>query len=79
VENNCPFLNVAAQQPALCSVTVSTLTRLLGLQVTREERFQSGHGRCVFRVHTDKPVNTKGLKFHWEPPLPSSSVPKHAP
>ena len=79
VENNCPFLNVASQQPALCSVTVSALTRLLGVQVTREERFQSGHGRCVFRIQTDKPVNLKGLKFHWEPPLPAHSGPKHAP
>jgi predicted ArsR family transcriptional regulator len=78
IENNCPFLNVAAQQPALCSVTVSTLTRLLGVQVTREERFQSGNGRCVFRVHADKPVNPKNFKFQWEPPASPSTSSKTA-
>lgn len=67
VENNCPFLNVATQQPALCSVTVSMLTRLLGVQVVREERFQSGNGRCVFHVFADKPVNPKNSRFQWEP------------
>jgi predicted ArsR family transcriptional regulator len=50
IEQNCPFLSVAMQRPALCSVTVSTLSRLLGVRVVREERFQHGHGRCVFRV-----------------------------
>ncbi len=50
VERNCPFLNIAMQRPALCSVTVSALSRLLGVRVVREERFQHGHGRCVFRV-----------------------------
>ena len=48
IEHNCPFLNVATKRPALCSVTVSTLTRLLGYQVERKERFQNGDGRCVF-------------------------------
>jgi predicted ArsR family transcriptional regulator len=71
MENNCPFLSVASQKPALCSVTVSTLTRLLGVEVTREERFQSGHGRCVFKVHAGKPV--KAPAFQWEPK--PSSVP----
>ncbi|HYE58492.1 MAG TPA: hypothetical protein VD948_08295, partial [Rhodothermales bacterium] len=56
VERNCPYLNVAAGRPALCSVTVSTLTRLLGARVVREERFQTGDGRCAFRVLTDQPV-----------------------
>lgn len=75
VENNCPFLNVAAQQPALCSVTVSMLTRLLGAKVVREERFQSGNGRCVFRVIADKPVNPKNTRFQWEPAVePNPSV-----
>jgi predicted ArsR family transcriptional regulator len=50
IERNCPFLNVAMEHPALCSLSVSTLERLLGHPVTREEKFQSGHGRCVFRI-----------------------------
>lgn len=67
VEGNCPFLNVASQQPALCSVTVSALTRLLGVKVVREERFQSGHGRCVFHVYKNQPVKPGALKFQLEP------------
>ncbi len=68
VENNCPFLNVASQQPALCSVTVSMLARLLGVQVVREERFQSGNGRCVFHIYKNKPLGPKQKAFQWEPP-----------
>ena len=30
IERNCPFLNIAMQRPALCSVTVSALSRLAG-------------------------------------------------
>ena len=56
IESNCPFLNVASRKPQLCSVTVSVLSRLLGRQVVRTERFQDGHGRCVFRVLADQPV-----------------------
>jgi predicted ArsR family transcriptional regulator len=56
VERNCPFLNVASRRPALCSVTVNSLARLLGYRVSREQRFQEGHGRCLFRVHTDGPL-----------------------
>lgn len=55
IERNCPFLNVAQKHPAICSVSVNTLERLLGYQVVREQRFQSGHGRCVFRVRLDQP------------------------
>lgn len=58
IERNCPFLNVAMRRPVLCSVTVSVLTRLLGYRVVREERFQNGDGRCVFRVLLDQPVDT---------------------
>lgn len=54
VENNCPFLSVARERPALCSLTINTLSRLLGKRVTREERFQDGDGRCVFRVHKER-------------------------
>ena len=54
VEMNCPYLEVARRRPALCSVTVSVLRRLLGYEVVRTERFQAGHGRCVFQVQTDR-------------------------
>lgn len=55
IERNCPFLSVAQKHPAICSVSVNTLERVLGYRVVREQRFQAGHGRCVFRVLTDEP------------------------
>lgn len=55
IERNCPFFNVAQKHPAICSVSVNTLERLLGCKVVREQRFQAGHGRCVFRVRLDEP------------------------
>ena len=67
IERNCPFFSVAQQHPAICSVSVNTLERLLGCRVVREQRFQSGHGRCVFRVHLDKP-RTGDASFTLEPP-----------
>ncbi len=69
VERNCPFLNVALKRPRLCSVTVSTLTRLLGVRVLREERFQDGDRRCVFRVLEDEPVDIRSFRFAPEPQL----------
>lgn len=66
VEQNCPFLNVALRRPGLCSVTVSTLSRLLGHAVTREKRFQDGDGRCVFRVHLDRPIDADAFRFAFE-------------
>ena len=69
VERNCPFLNVALERPALCSLTVSTLTRLLGFKVVREKRFQAGDGRCVFRVLTDRPIGPDHASFSFEQPL----------
>ncbi len=69
VEGNCPFLNVASRQPALCSVSVFALTQLLGVKVVREERFQSGDGRCVFHIYKNKPVKQKALNFQLEPEL----------
>jgi len=54
IERNCPFLNVAHKHPAICSVSVNTLERLLGCKVVREQRFQAGHGRCVFRLRLDE-------------------------
>jgi predicted ArsR family transcriptional regulator len=56
VEQNCPFLNVATERPLLCSISVSLLSRVLGVEVVREERFQDGDGRCVFRVYEDRPI-----------------------
>ncbi len=73
IEHNCPFLNVATQQPALCSLTVGTLQKLLGYRVAREERFQSGHRRCVFRVLRDQPV-PRDEPFALEPPLPAKTA-----
>jgi predicted ArsR family transcriptional regulator len=56
VERNCPFLDVASRRPALCSVTVNSLARLLGYRVSRDLRFQNGDGRCLFRVHLARPL-----------------------
>ncbi len=66
VERNCPFLATALQRPALCSVTVSTLERLLGRRVTREKRFQHGDGCCVFRVHVDEVLEPEQARFRFE-------------
>ncbi len=54
VERNCPFLNVAMKRPLLCSVTISTLSSLLGVRVQREQKFQSGDGCCSFRLVKDE-------------------------
>jgi predicted ArsR family transcriptional regulator len=66
IERNCPFLNVAKERPILCNVTVNMLTRLLGYRVIREERFQNGDGRCVFRVKLDQPVDENTFRFELE-------------
>ena len=66
VEHNCPFLNVALERPVLCSVTVSLLSRLLGVTVVREQRFQSGDGRCSFRVIADRPRTKEAPTFQLE-------------
>lgn len=65
IERNCPFLNVALQRPALCSVTVSTLSRLLGVRVYREARFQDGDRHCAFRVRPDRPLD-EDFRFEFE-------------
>lgn len=67
IEHNCPFLNVATARPALCSLTVSTLSRLLGCRVVREHRFQDGDGRCAFRVLADQPLPADAPTFEFEP------------
>ncbi|WP_353948282.1 hypothetical protein ABNN70_15265 [Sporolactobacillus sp. Y61] len=66
IEHNCPFLNVAMKRPALCSVTVSSLTQLLGYKVERTERFQNGDGRCVFRILLDQPIDKDSCPFTLE-------------
>ncbi len=66
VERNCPYLNVALRRPHLCSVTINTLTRLLGVRVVREARFQDGDRRCVFRVLADQPVDLARYAFTLE-------------
>jgi predicted ArsR family transcriptional regulator len=65
VERNCPFFNTAMQRPALCSVSVNALTRLLGVRVEREEKFQKGDGRCVFRVFAAEPAD-RNAPFRFE-------------
>lgn len=57
IERNCPYLNLARQRPRLCSVTISALQRLLGVRVYREEKFQHGDRRCVFRVCSSEPID----------------------
>lgn len=61
VERNCPFYNTAMRRPVLCAVSINALSRTLGVRVDREETFQNGDGRCVFRVHAHEPVDPD----HW--------------
>lgn len=65
IERNCPYLRVAQERPALCSVTVQALTRLLGRRVTRVQSFQAGDGLCAFRVGPEPataPVDGEGTE-----------------
>jgi predicted ArsR family transcriptional regulator len=66
IERNCPFINTAMNRPALCSVSVNALTKLLGCRVAREEKFQNGDGRCVFRVYANEPVDSATMEFRLE-------------
>lgn len=66
IERNCPFYNTAMNRPALCSVSVNALTRLLGVRVAREEKFQNGDGRCVFRVYAHEPIDPATWQFTLE-------------
>ena len=63
VERNCPFINTAMSRPALCSVSVNAISRLLGVRVEREEQFQKGHGRCVFHVYANEPIDAEKAEF----------------
>lgn len=65
VERNCPYLSIAMRRPQLCSVSLSALTRLLGVRVVRERRFQDGDGCCVFRILEDQPAEAD-LRFAYE-------------
>ena len=65
-ERNCPYLNTAMRRPVLCSISVNALSRILGFRVVREEKFQNGDGRCVFRVREDEPIDEKNWKFERE-------------
>lgn len=69
VERNCPYLNTAMRRPIFCSISVNAISRVLGYRVVREERFQNGHGRCVFRVMQDQPLDPESREFVVEPPL----------
>lgn len=66
VERNCPFLSTALRRPMLCSITVNALSRVLGNRVVREEKFQNGDGRCIFRVLEDEPVDAATYPFQLE-------------
>lgn len=66
IERNCPFLDVAMEHPALCSLSVSTLERLLGHPVSRVEKFQSGNGRCVFRIRLGESLREPPFRLETE-------------
>jgi putative cardiolipin synthase len=66
IERNCPYLRFAMERPAFCSTTVSTLRRLTGCDVVREERFQDEDGKCVFHIYVDAPSRKK-RRFEREP------------
>ncbi len=70
IERNCPFFNTAMRRPALCSVSVNALTRLLGVRVERDETFQGGAGRCVFHVYANEPIDAAKWEFKLENELP---------
>lgn len=66
IERNCPYFNTAMRRPALCSISVNTLARLLGVRVEREETFQGGAGRCVFHVYANEPIDADSWEFKLE-------------
>lgn len=65
-ERNCPYLNTAMRRPMLCSISVNALSRVLGYKVVREEKFQNGDGRCVFRVLQNEPIDESTWQFELE-------------
>lgn len=63
VERNCPFINTAMTRPALCSISVNALSKLLGVKVVREQKFQDGAGRCVFHVYANEKIEVEDNEF----------------
>lgn len=78
IEWNCPYLQFARERPEICSTTVSTLRRITGHEVVREERFQDGAGRCVFHIYRDAPMTRARQKRRFEPEPPKGSAPAPA-
>lgn len=66
IERNCPYINTAMNRPVLCSVSVNAISKVLGFRVAREEKFQNGDGRCVFRIYADEPVDPATMPFRLE-------------
>jgi predicted ArsR family transcriptional regulator len=75
IERNCPYLQFARERPLFCSTSVSTLRRVTGLEVIREERFQDGDGRCVFQIHRDAPITDARRRRRFEPEPPKDRLP----
>lgn len=48
IERNCPILRIAKDHPMICSVSTNAISKALSRRIVRSEKFQSGHGRCVF-------------------------------
>jgi predicted ArsR family transcriptional regulator len=71
IERNCPFINTAMNRPALCSFSVNALTKVLGVRVAREEKFQDGDGRCVFRIYANEPIDPATYEFRLESEMSS--------
>jgi predicted ArsR family transcriptional regulator len=78
IEWNCPYLQFARERPSICSTTVSTLRRITGHEVVREERFQDGDGRCVFHIYRDAPMTRTRQRRRFEPEPPKDGVPATA-
>ncbi len=78
IEWNCPYLQFASERPLFCSTTVSTLRRITGCEVIREERFQDGDGRCVFHIYLDAPMTTARKRRRFEPEPPKDAQPARA-
>ena len=66
VERNCPFINTAMNRPSLCSISVNALTKLLGVRVVRDEKFQTGAGRCVFHIFANERIDPSTHEFKYE-------------
>lgn len=66
IERNCPYINTAMNRPSLCSVSVNALSKLLGVRVEREEKFQNGNGRCIFHVYANEPIDKEKFEFELE-------------